>query len=102
MGASVGIRAGASIRAKVGFFLVCLMIQILFRKLSVSFPFWTVLSMSISDNVVEGAWRTSAADLVVGIQRRNSLLSVEHVRSEAKSSRCAGARAVYAPKYRGS
>ena len=58
-------------RAKVSFFLVWLMIQILFRKLS--FSFWTVLSMSISDNVVEGAWRTSAADSAVGIQRRDSL-----------------------------
>ena len=36
--------------------------------------------------------RTSAADSAVGIQRRNSLESVEHVRGEAKSSRCVGAR----------
>ena len=57
--------------------------------------------MIISDNVVKGALRTSAADYTVGIQHRNSLKSVEHVRGEAKSSRCAGARAGYAPKCRG-
>ena len=58
--------------------------------------------MITSDNVVEDALRTSAADSAVGIQRRNSLESVEHVRGEAKSSRCVGARAEYAPKSRGS
>ena len=42
--------------------------------------------------------RTSAADSSVGIQRRNSLESVEHIRGEAKSSRCVGARVEYAPK----
>ena len=61
----------ANIRAKVGFFLVSLMIHVLFRKFS--FSFWTMLSMITSDNVVEDALRTSAADSTVGIQRRDSL-----------------------------
>ena len=61
-----------------------------------------MLSMITSDNVVEDVLRTSAADYTVGIQHRDSLQSVEHVRGEAKSSRCAGARAGYAPKCRGS
>ena len=56
--------------------------------------------MITSDNVVEDASRTSAADSTVGTQRRDSLQSVEHVGGEAKSSRCAGARVGYAPKCR--
>ena len=70
----------------------------------VFFPFmcWAVLSMITSDNVVEDALRTSAADSAVGIQRRHSWWSVEHVHGEAKSSCRAGARAGYAPTCRGS
>ena len=57
--------------------------------------------MITSHNVVEDALRNSAADYTVGIQHRDFLQSVEYVRVEAKSSRCAGARAGYAPKCRG-
>jgi len=61
---------GKGIRAKMGFFLVFLMIHLLFRKFS--FPFWTVLSMITSDSVVEDALRTAAAASAVGTQRRDS------------------------------
>ena len=64
------------------------MIQVLFHN--VSFLCWTVLSMITSDNVVEDALRTSAANYTVGIQHVDSLQSVEHVRGEAKSSACWG------------
>ena len=57
--------------------------------------------MITSDSVVEDASRTSAADSVVVIQYRDSSQSVEYVRGEAESSRCARARAGYTPKRRG-
>ena len=71
LGRSVSGRLDPYPGVKVGFFLVFLMIHVLFRKFS--FSFWTVLSMITSDNVVEDALRTSAADSAVGIQRRDSL-----------------------------
>jgi len=54
--------------------------------------------MIISDIVAEDASRTSDAISAAVIQHRDSLQSVEHVRGEGKSSRCAGARAGYAPE----
>jgi len=51
---------------RVGFFSMFVMIRVLFRKFSFSFSFWTVLSMLTSDNVVEGALKTSARIRLLG------------------------------------
>jgi len=54
--------------------------------------------MVTNDIVVEDALRTYAAAAAVGTRYRDSILSAEHVRGDATSSRCAGGKARYAPK----